>query len=134
MDDAGEWVLAVLSQSSLHSFKLSMQTRACKFHTIFLHTIFARLSADAFHSKTFFFFMTTNVCLAIFVYFCLPETKQVALEDIDVLFGGISHVDKGATMLKDVEPNYTAEVHGNENTTTELGAKQATSRREEVQA
>jgi hypothetical protein len=23
MDDAGEWVLAVLSQSSLHSFKLS---------------------------------------------------------------------------------------------------------------
>lgn len=49
--------------------------------------------------KVFFFFMSINVCLAVFVYFLIPETKQVPLEEIDVLFGGANHVDKGAQML-----------------------------------
>jgi hypothetical protein len=29
----------------------------------------------------------------------IPETKQVPLEEIDVLFGGANHVDKGAQIL-----------------------------------
>jgi hypothetical protein len=44
--------------------------------------------------------MTTNILLALFVYFVLPETRKVALEDMDSLFGGVSHTKKGATMIK----------------------------------
>jgi len=43
--------------------------------------------------------MAVNFLLALFVYFFIPETKQVPLEEIDVLFGGANHVDKGAQML-----------------------------------
>tara|TARA_R110002060_G_scaffold27172_1_gene36957 strand:+ start:167 stop:391 length:225 start_codon:yes stop_codon:yes gene_type:complete len=46
-----------------------------------------------------FFFMTTNVCLAIFVWFMIPETKGTSLEEIDVLFGGANHTEKGADLL-----------------------------------
>lgn len=49
--------------------------------------------------KCFYFFMGVNLLLAVFVYFLIPETKQVPLEEIDVLFGGANHVDKGAQML-----------------------------------
>lgn len=49
--------------------------------------------------KTFFFFMSTNICLAAFVWWFLPETKKVALEQMDVLFGGVNHVDKGADLV-----------------------------------
>ena len=43
--------------------------------------------------------MTCNVFLAVFVWFLIPETKKVALEEMDTLFGGTSHVQKGAAML-----------------------------------
>jgi hypothetical protein len=44
--------------------------------------------------------MTLNITLAIGVYFLLPETKNVALEDMDTLFGGVSHVDQGAAIVE----------------------------------
>lgn len=43
--------------------------------------------------------MSMNVFLALFVWFYVPETKKVPLEEIDVLFGAANHVDKGAQML-----------------------------------
>ncbi|KAL1899583.1 hypothetical protein Sste5346_002985 [Sporothrix stenoceras] len=46
-----------------------------------------------------FLFMAINFVLAAYVYFLIPETKQVPLEEIDVLFGGANHVDKGANIL-----------------------------------
>lgn len=49
--------------------------------------------------KTFFFFFSINICMAIFVWFCIPETKKVSLEEIDTLFGGSNHVEKGADLL-----------------------------------
>ncbi|KAH7333440.1 general substrate transporter [Rhexocercosporidium sp. MPI-PUGE-AT-0058] len=49
--------------------------------------------------KSFFFFMTTNICLAFFVWFMIPETKGTSLEEIDVLFGGANHTEKGADLL-----------------------------------
>jgi hypothetical protein len=51
--------------------------------------------------KTFFFFMTTNVCLVVFTYFCLPETKNVPLEQMDALFGDVDHIAKGAELMDD---------------------------------
>jgi hypothetical protein len=50
--------------------------------------------------KCLFFFMAMNVVLAAFVFFFVPETKQVPLEEIDVLFGGANHVDTGAQMIE----------------------------------
>ncbi|KAL2826758.1 general substrate transporter [Aspergillus pseudoustus] len=50
--------------------------------------------------KSFFFFMTCNVFLAIFVWFLIPETKKVPLEEMDTLFGGTSHVQNGAILLQ----------------------------------
>ncbi|KAL2819548.1 general substrate transporter [Aspergillus cavernicola] len=53
--------------------------------------------------KSFFFFMTCNVFLAFFVWFLIPETKKVPLEEMDTLFGGASHVQKGAAMLHELK-------------------------------
>ncbi|KAH9987440.1 general substrate transporter [Xylariaceae sp. FL0662B] len=49
--------------------------------------------------KCLFFFMASNILLAAFVWFCIPETMKVPLEEIDVLFGGQNHVEKGGQML-----------------------------------
>ncbi|KAK7750398.1 hypothetical protein SLS62_007697 [Diatrype stigma] len=48
--------------------------------------------------RCLFFFMAANVLLAAFVFFCIPETKQVPLEEIDTLFGGQNHVEKGGQL------------------------------------
>lgn len=36
-----------------------------------------------------------NLILTTFVYFCIPETKQCTLEEIDAVFGGANHVQEG---------------------------------------
>jgi hypothetical protein len=46
----------------------------------------------------FYLFMGINCVLAVFTWFCVPETKGVPLEEMDVLFGGVSHVDRGAQL------------------------------------
>ncbi|KAG9249749.1 general substrate transporter [Emericellopsis atlantica] len=59
--------------------------------------------------KCLFFFMSVNFCLAAYVWFFIPETKQVPLEEIDVLFGGVSHSGKGGDILgeKVADPSTT---------------------------
>lgn len=52
--------------------------------------------------KCLFFFFATNILLAVFVYFFIPETKQISLEEMDVIFGGQNHVQKGGQMLEGV--------------------------------
>ncbi|EAW07664.1 putative MFS sugar transporter [Aspergillus clavatus NRRL 1] len=47
----------------------------------------------------FYMFAGINILLAIFVYFFIPETKQVPLEEIDALFGGANHVTNGEEMM-----------------------------------
>jgi hypothetical protein len=49
--------------------------------------------------KCLFFFVGVNILLAIFVYFFIPETRGVPLEQMDVVFGGVDHTEKGAQML-----------------------------------
>ncbi|KAF2018973.1 general substrate transporter [Aaosphaeria arxii CBS 175.79] len=47
----------------------------------------------------FYMFGGINVLLAVFVWFFIPETKKVSLEEIDTLFGGSNHVEKGAEIV-----------------------------------
>jgi hypothetical protein len=58
-------------------------------------------------SNTFYFFFAINLSLAVFVYFLVPETRKVSLEEMDTLFGGSDHVEKGADLLQ-VEDAKTA--------------------------
>lgn len=44
-------------------------------------------------------FAGINFCLALFTWLYLPETRKVKLEEIDTLFGGANHVEKGANLL-----------------------------------
>jgi hypothetical protein len=47
----------------------------------------------------FYMFAGINILLAVFVWFCIPETKNVTLEEIDTLFGGQNHVVGGEAMV-----------------------------------
>ncbi|KAI0593698.1 sugar transporter [Biscogniauxia sp. FL1348] len=49
--------------------------------------------------KCLFFFAAANVLLAAFVYGLVPETMRVPLEEIDALFGGQNHAEKGGQLL-----------------------------------
>ncbi|KAI1265761.1 sugar transporter [Xylariaceae sp. FL1019] len=49
--------------------------------------------------KCLYFFFAANILLFAFVYFLIPETKRVPLEEIDTLFGGQNHVEKGGQLL-----------------------------------
>jgi hypothetical protein len=48
---------------------------------------------------TFYFFAGINALLALFVWFFIPETKNVMLEEMDTLFGGNNHIEKGGDLL-----------------------------------
>ncbi|KAM0140265.1 hypothetical protein ACHAO1_002496 [Botrytis cinerea] len=58
--------------------------------------------------KTFYFFFAINIFLALFVWFLVPETKKVSLEEIDVLFGGSNHVEKGGNLLHINDANHAS--------------------------
>jgi hypothetical protein len=45
-------------------------------------------------------FTGVNILLAAFVWYCVPETKGVPLEEMDVLFGGANHVVAGAELIE----------------------------------
>lgn len=79
----------------------------------------------------FYMFAGINLLLAAFVYFFIPETKKVSLEEIDTLFGGSNHVEKGGDLLG-IEDAHHA--HGeNDIPVADLEAKMAgTERVEEI--
>lgn len=47
----------------------------------------------------FYFFCGINILLALFVWFFIPETKNVRLEETDVLFGGQNHIENGGKIM-----------------------------------
>jgi hypothetical protein len=47
----------------------------------------------------FYMFAGINILLAIFVYFFIPETKGVMLEEMDAMFGGANHVNEGGNLM-----------------------------------
>lgn len=44
-------------------------------------------------------FAGVNVLLTAFVFFLIPETKGVMLEEMDAVFGGANHVEGGGDMF-----------------------------------
>ncbi|KAF2472124.1 sugar transporter [Lindgomyces ingoldianus] len=54
----------------------------------------------------FYMFAGINGLLAAFVWWFLPETKKVCLEEIDTLFGGTNHVEKGAEIVGAEDPHH----------------------------
>ena len=57
----------------------------------------ALLNSTGFYC--FYMFMGVNFLLAVFVWYCIPETKGVMLEEMDELFGGANHVVAGAELI-----------------------------------
>lgn len=66
-------------------------------NTIFQQFFPIFLDHDGFYA--FYFFAGINFLLAVFVFFFIPETKKVTLEEIDTLFGGANHVAQGEEVL-----------------------------------
>ncbi|KAF4982725.1 hypothetical protein FZEAL_1714 [Fusarium zealandicum] len=73
-----------------------------------------------------FFFFGVNVLLGIFVFFFIPETKGIALENMDAVFGGADHTEKGAQMLGAAEVTPAVELKDG------AEVQQAERKREEV--
>lgn len=46
-------------------------------------------------------FAGINCLLVLYVYFLIPETKGVPLEEMDKLFGGANHVQAGAEIMQE---------------------------------
>ncbi|KAF2266971.1 general substrate transporter [Lojkania enalia] len=55
------------------------------------------LNNEGFYA--FYMFAGINGLLAAFVWFFVPETKKVSLEEIDTLFGGANHIERGAEII-----------------------------------
>lgn len=67
----------------------------------------------------FYMFAGINFLLAAFVWFFVPETKQVSLEEMDAVFGGANHVVEGAAIEhKDPSRHHSVTV-GEEKSITE---------------
>ncbi|KAI1504599.1 general substrate transporter [Biscogniauxia marginata] len=84
--------------------------------------------------KCLFFFAATNILLAVFVYYLVPETMRVPLEEIDALFGGQNHAEKGGQLLgvPDVRHGSGAEEKG-EKSRPETGAQRKEGETAEIQ-
>ncbi|KAK6526645.1 hypothetical protein TWF694_005226 [Orbilia ellipsospora] len=67
--------------------------------------------------KAMYMFAGINLLLAAFVWFFLPETKGYALEEMDTLFGGVNHTEKGAQFVENEVVGEILSNHGTELTT-----------------
>ncbi|KAH9865527.1 hypothetical protein J1614_009112 [Plenodomus biglobosus] len=68
----------------------------------------------------FYMFAGINFLLAAFVWFFVPETKKVSLEEMDAHFGGANHVVEGAAIeAKDPARQHSVVMSPDEKTVTE---------------
>jgi hypothetical protein len=71
--------------------------------------------------NAFYFFCGINILLVAFVWFFVPETKKVSLEEMDAVFGGANHVVGGAEIEhKDPARHQSISVDPENKTTTDV--------------
>lgn len=68
--------------------------KRCQLHRPAVLPVF--LKNEGFYA--FYMFAAINILLAAFVWFFVPETKKVSLEEMDAIFGGQNHVVEGAAI------------------------------------
>ncbi|KAH6959476.1 general substrate transporter [Fusarium avenaceum] len=91
------WTSEVFSMN-VRAQAVAMTTQCQSIASIVLQQIFPIfLTEKGFYAM--YMFGAINVVLFVFVWFCIPETKGVSLEHMDVLFGGVDHADGGAAMF-----------------------------------
>lgn len=76
--------------------------------------------------------MAVNFLLAVFVWFLIPETKGIALEEMDTLFGGTNHVEAGAELMEDCGIGKRIDVASTENAIASKEIVQTTNAAEEI--
>ncbi|RKL09228.1 hypothetical protein BFJ68_g9173 [Fusarium oxysporum] len=91
------WTSEIFSMN-IRAQAVAMTTQCQSIASIILQQIFPIfLSAKGFYAM--YMFGAINIVLFVFVWFCIPETKGVSLEHMDVLFGGADHADVGAVIV-----------------------------------
>ncbi|EGU72815.1 hypothetical protein FOXB_16677, partial [Fusarium oxysporum f. sp. conglutinans Fo5176] len=107
------WTSEIFSMN-VRAQAVAMTTQCQSIASIILQQIFPIfLTEKGFYAM--YMFGAINVVLFVFVWFCIPETKGVSLEHMDVLFGGVNHADVGAVIVteKTVDDD-KASVHATE--------------------
>lgn len=56
--------------------------------------------------SSYLVFAGINCLLVLYVFFLIPETKGVPLEEMDKLFGGENHVQGGAEIIREEQVNF----------------------------
>ncbi|KAI1050713.1 hypothetical protein LB507_009221 [Fusarium sp. FIESC RH6] len=91
------WTSEIFSMN-VRAQAVAMTTQCQSIASIILQQIFPIfLGNEGFYAM--YMFGAINVVLFIFVWYCIPETKGVALEHMDALFGGVDHADVGAAIV-----------------------------------
>ncbi|KAK6542906.1 hypothetical protein TWF694_006845 [Orbilia ellipsospora] len=92
------WTSEVFSMN-VRAQAVGMSSQMQNVGNLIVNQIFPLL-LNAIGFKAMYVFAGINVLLALFTWFFLPETKNVRLEEMDTLFGGVNHVEKGANLIE----------------------------------
>ena len=88
-----------MTTSSIRKQLLTIITAATQWLFNFVITKVTPSAINSIGWKTFLMFAIFCLAMAIFVWIFVPETKQLTLEEIDVIFGAVD----AETRAKDIE-------------------------------
>ncbi|KAL2784673.1 general substrate transporter [Aspergillus keveii] len=92
------WTSEIFSMN-IRAQAIGMATQSQPISNTILQQIFPIfLDKKGFYAM--YMFGAINVVLFAFVWFLIPETKGVALEHMDTIFGGVDHAHEGAEMME----------------------------------
>ncbi|KAE8150460.1 general substrate transporter [Aspergillus avenaceus] len=102
------WTAEVFSMN-IRAQAIGMATQSQSISNTILQQIFPIfLEKKGFYAM--YMFGAINIVLFIYVYFLIPETKGVALEHMDTLFGGVDHAEKGVEIVQHDSKGHAVEL------------------------
>lgn len=104
------WPLAVRANA------VAISSQSQQISSAILGQIFPSIFAAA-RFYVFYFYMGTNILLGLFIWFFIKETKGVALEHMDALFGTVDHVLAGEQYAMKAADEYNGNTGTIENVT-----------------